>query len=342
MPVEFKKIVNQTRFHHPLKNFALTTVSSEIRFDPLTGHPARIMPFRNMNLERHDWTPFVEESRKKFCPFCPEQMEKVTPRFPESVVPGGRLRKGEAVVVPNLTPYELYSAVAIMSPEHYLPMSGLGQKVIADSFCAALEFLKLAAGADAEGARYGSINWNYMPYSGGSLIHPHLQILAGPQPCRLDAELFQYSRRYREHNGSDYWDDLLTAEREKGERYLGCTGSVHWLATYAPRALCDVTALLPGRRTAEDLGEQDIADLAAGLKRVIDFYDGINIASFNAALYMARREDEGFQVTARIVGRYTIFPLVGSDYSHLQVLHDEPWTLHMPEELAEKLQPYFA
>lgn len=341
MPVEFRKIINQTQFHHPLKDFALTTVPSEIRFDPLTGQTVRIMSFRSMKLERHDWTPFVEESRQKFCPFCPPKMEKVTPRFPENIVPGGRLRVGQAVVVPNLTPYELYSAVAIMSPEHYLSMPALTTEIIANSLRAALEFLKLAEAADPAGARYGSINWNYMPYSGGSLIHPHLQILCGPAPCRYDAGLIHCSKEYLRQNGRNYWSDLIETEKENDERYLGRAGNTHWLATFAPRALCDVTAVLPEKTTIHDFTTRDIEDLSAGLRKVINFYDEINIASFNAALYVARREDEGFWVFARIVGRYTIFPLVGSDYSHLQVMHDEPWTLHMPEELTRQLKSRF-
>ncbi|MGB9802374.1 MAG: hypothetical protein ACPLUI_01020, partial [Desulfofundulus sp.] len=128
---------------------------------------------------------------------------------------------------------------------------------------------------------------------------------------------------------------------EKGERYLGQVGNTHWLATFAPRALCDVTAIVTNKTTIADLENQDLQNLAKGLLKVIRYYNEINIASFNVALYTARKEDRGFWVTARVVGRYTIYPLVGSDFSHLQVLHDEPWTIHLPEEMAGELKAFF-
>ncbi|MQL52428.1 hypothetical protein GFC01_09155 [Desulfofundulus thermobenzoicus] len=339
--IRLQKIVNETKFHNPLKGFALTTIINEMRFDPLTGQRVRIMPMRNHKLPRHDWTPFVEESQKRFCPFCPGHLEKATPRFPDDMIPSGRLKAGQSVVVPNLTPYEIYAAVAVMCPDHYIAMDSISQEMIMDSFRAALEFLKVAEAYDPRRARYGSISWNYMPYSGGSIIHPHLQILSGPEPCRYDAELISHSAAYLNQYGRNFWADLLEYELDKGERYLGRVGNTHWLATFAPRALCDITAILPNRATVADIEDQDLRDMAAGLQKVIRYYDQLNIASFNATLYTARSEDNGFWATVRIVGRYTIFPLVGSDYSHLQVLHDEPWTLHVPEEMAAELKEHF-
>ncbi|MGB9802375.1 MAG: hypothetical protein ACPLUI_01025, partial [Desulfofundulus sp.] len=200
MAIELRKIINETQFKNPFHNFALTSISSEIRYDPLTGQRVRILPLRNRKLPRHDWTPFVEESRQKFCPFCPENLEKATPRFPENMIPEGRLKYGQAVVVPNLTPYEIYAGVTVMGPDHYLSMTALTADIIVESLRAALDFLKLVEAYDPERGRYGSVNWNYMPYSGGSIIHPHLQVLCGPQPCRYDAEMIAHGKAYMEKN----------------------------------------------------------------------------------------------------------------------------------------------
>jgi len=94
--INFLKKVNKTRFHNPMKNFELDEVASEKRYDPLTGKMVRIFPFRQIGFPRHDWIPFVEESKKRFCPFCPEVIEKTTPRFPEDLVPEGKVRVGES------------------------------------------------------------------------------------------------------------------------------------------------------------------------------------------------------------------------------------------------------
>lgn len=339
--MELRKIVNETTFHHPLKDFALTSVTSEIRFDPLTGKRSRIIPFRNPKLPRHDWTPYVEESRQKFCPFCPENLSKSTPRFPEEMLPGGHLKWEQAVVVPNLSPYDVYAAVAVMSPEHYLPIPALKVSVIVSSFRAALEFIKLARSYDPQRAQYGSIGWNYMPYAGGSLIHPHLQILCGPQPGTYSEDMIRCSKIYLSEKGRCFWEDLLETEQKKGERFLGQVGNTYWLASFAPRGLADVTVIFPQKSVPEDIEEKDLENLAEGLQKVLRYYDDNNIASFNAAFYFAHKEDRGFWCSFRIVGRYTIYPLVGSDHSHLQVLQDEPWTIYLPEEMAAELKRYF-
>jgi galactose-1-phosphate uridylyltransferase len=342
MPVEFRVTSLKAVFHNPLQNFELVEVPCEIRYDPLTGQATRLVTIRKPSLPPHDWTPFIEESLRRFCPFCPGQVEKATPRFPEELIPGGRLHLGEAVVVPNLNPYDKYSAVVIISPKHYLSMAELTPEVISNSFEAGQEFLKKVTAKDPAGSKYCSINWNYMPYSGGSLIHPHLQVHAGPQPTSLLALMKEKAAQYFKKNGNIYWADLLALEKEKGERYLGCTGNVSWLATFAPKALFDVVGIFPEKATVKDFAKKDLDELAAGFKKVIAFYERSNVASFNAGLYFGQDTDRGFWVTARIVARFTIFPLVGSDYSHLQVMHDEAWVMYQPEQMCIELAPSFS
>ena len=339
--MELRKVISEALFHHPARDFALTSVNCEIRFDPLTGKRSRIIPFRSPKLPPHDWTPYVEESRQRFCPFCPENLPRSTPRFPQEMVPGGHLKWGQAVVVPNLSPYDTYAAVTVMSPEHYLPIPALNTKLITESFRASLEFIKLARSYDPRQALYGSIGWNYMPYAGGSLIHPHLQVICGPLAGTYTEEMIRSSRTYLAEKGRCIWEDLLEAEHESGERYLGQVGGSHWLASFAPRGLADVTAIFPQKCTPEDITDKDLEELAEGLQKVLRYYEENNIASFNAAFYFARKEDTGFWCHFRIVGRYTIYPVVGSDHSHLQVLQDEFWTIYFPEEMAAELKRYF-
>ena len=341
MAVNLRRVVNKTLYHNPMKNFELHEANSETRYDPLTGQLVRIFPFRKIGFPRHDWTPYVEDSQKRFCPFCPGVLEKSTPRYPDDIIPGGRLKVGDAVLVPNLHPYERHTAVVIMTPRHYVPMNEIPVDMMLDSFKAGLQFLKIIEQKDPTGSGYGSINWNYMPYAGGSLIHPHLQVISGPEPSTYDGQMITAANEYFKNNGANFWDDLLKLER-CSERYVGKTGDVEWLATFAPRALVDVTAVLPGGITTGELSENDLLEVLRGFKNVIDYYDSVNVSAFNSVLYFARKKDTGFRIHARIVGRYTIFPVVGSDVSHLQVLHNDPWTLHMPEVLAEDLKKFFS
>lgn len=341
MSIVFNKTINESTFLDPGNNFQPKTISTEIRHDPLTGQISRIFPLRKFMLHRHDWTPFVEKSKQKFCPFCPEVLEKVTPKFPENIAPEGRIIVGEAVAIPNLNPYEKHASVVVMSPRHYISMEEIDIQLMVESIQAGLEYLKRTTAVDPEGAKFASINWNYMPYAGGSLIHPHLQVLAGAQPCTYDKKLIDASVEYYKKNNSNYWLDLVDAEIKNGERYLGKTGSMHWISTFAPRHVGDITGIMPAKLTIDDLNENDLVDIATGFKKIIDYYNQCNIVSFNAALYFARREDIGFTFQTRIVGRFTIFPLVGSDITHMQILHDDPWTVLLPEVLTSDLKDDF-
>lgn len=338
--INFKKVVSKSRFYDPTKNFELNDVPSEKRYDPLTGELVRLFPFRKSALPRHDWTPFVEESRKRFCPFCPGVIEKAAPRFTEEFIPEGRLSVGDAVLLPNLNPYETHSAVVVMTPEHYLSMQDISTAVIRDSLAVSLDYLKVVAEKDPENARYSSINWNYMPYSGGSLIHPHMQVISGAEPCNLDRAMIMSGADYYDRYGSIYWHDLVDAEKP-GERYLGATGRIDWLAAFAPLSPGDVIGVLKGCSTIDDITEGHLEDLALGMQKVIRYYDTVNLPAFNMALYFAGREDRGFCCTARMIGRFTLFPLVGSDVSNMQMLHHDFWTFFLPEDMAVSVKEFF-
>jgi len=342
MPIEFIKAVNQSSYLDPGSDFALKTVESEIRYDPLTGRISRVFPFRKFALQRHDWMPFVKESQQRFCPFCPEVLEKVTPKFPADIAPEGRIKIGDVTVIPNLNPYDKHAALVVMSSRHYIPVEEIDAKLIVSSFRAGLDYLQRVTVADPDESRYVSVNWNYMPYSGGSIIHPHLQILAGKEPSNYDKQLINASDAYFAASKNSFWSDLINSELKNGDRYLGQTGPVHWLCAFAPRHIGDVIGILPDKRTIFDVTDEDLNNLATGLCKVIRYYDQSNFPSFNAGLYFANTENKGFAVHARIVGRFTIFPLVGSDFCHMQIMHDDPWTVILPEVVAEELKPAFS
>ena len=340
MPVSFKKDIVKSSFCDPRMDFQISHHLSEIRYDPLTSQLSRIFPSKAFMLPRHDWTPAANQSLARPCPFCAENLENSTPRFPEEFIPTGRVRVGQAVVVPNISVYESYNGVVVMAPEHYVSMRDMTSGMIGQSLEAAVEFLKRAAGKDPDNARYGTVNWNYMPHAGGSVIHPHLQVIAGRNPSSYAGLIIRECERYYRSNNSVFWADLLEAE-SGGPRYLGKTGSVVWLATFAPRGLADVTAVLPEKASVRDIGEEDIKDIASGVLRVVRYYDSVNIPAFNMALYFARREDQGFWVTLRMIARFSVGPLSASDFSYMQALLGDPWTFQLPEEMAPELRRYF-
>ncbi len=90
---------------------------------------------------------------------------------------------------------------------------------------------------DASGhpeAVYHIVNWNYMPPAGSSLIHPHLQVFSTSSAPNLMWTELEASRYYQESRGTNFWEDLVIAEKEAGERYLGKIGRTQWLTAFAP------------------------------------------------------------------------------------------------------------
>lgn len=342
MHIELRVLPQETVLLDPQNGFAPTTVTSEIRVDPLTGWTARILPLRQyVTFPRHDWSGTLELSRQRPCPFCPENVARATPRFPPDLVAEGRLRFDGAVVIPNLFPYAPYSALVIMGPDHFVPMDRLTLEFVRGGFGAAVEFLRLVAARDPARSRFAGVGWNYLPYAGGSIVHPHLQVLAAPEAPNHHRALLVASRDYFRSTGRFFYDDLLEQERARGERYIGNTGPVEWVASFAPLAAGDVTAVF--RATGiHDLRPEELEAFAEGISRVARYYDGLNLPSFNAALFPGPEGAEGYRMTARLVGRYYLYPLGGSDISSLHVLQGEPWSLLPPERVARDLRSLFS
>ena len=73
--------------------------------------------------------------------------------------------------------------------------------------------------------------------SGSSLFHPHLQGIVDSAPTTVQRLLADVPP----HGSSAYLD----AERRAGERWLGNTGRVEWLASFAPIAPAELRASSP-------------------------------------------------------------------------------------------------
>ena len=204
----------------PGSNFAPKKMVVEKRFDPLTGDVSRVVSFKKFQLPIVDWSQTVNRSLQTPCPFCRENLFQMTPQFPKDLIEEGRLGVGRATVVPNLSPYDRYSAVVVMSPEHYVSLEEVSFDLVNDSFGAAVLFLQKCAAKDAAGAAYMTANWNYMPYSGGTLVHPHLQVLAGPSPGNYHRRCTAGAERFAWQTGKAFWDELINYEKAEGVRYL--------------------------------------------------------------------------------------------------------------------------
>ena len=335
--IEFEVSRQVCRFLDPTRGFEPVEKVTEIRRDPLTGRMSHILDM-GFKPEKPDVEKMVAEARASFNPFAPDKREEVTPRFLDEVegIAGGRLSVGEALVVPNLFPYDRYSAVTVLSDTDFVPLDGFSEDLIVDAFRADLAYLRRLRETDGEELRHYSANWNYMPLAGGSVVHPHHQLIASPIPTNYLRDVEAGLTRY----GGDYFGDLVRLE-EDGERWVGRVGNVSWLTGFAPLGHIDVVGVFGERASIFDLTDEDIGALARSLLRIFAYLDEEGFASFNFALY-GLEGAEGFTVHCRLSPRFLLSNALGaSDVNYFEISHAESLAFFYPEAAARGLRERF-
>jgi UDPglucose--hexose-1-phosphate uridylyltransferase len=301
----------------------------EVRFDPLTGHSSRILPERGlMPASDFDIAALALQTQPS-CPFCPDRVDRLTPRLASRIHPGGRITRGAAVLFPNLHAYSSHSAVAIYSPRlHYLPVGEITQELLADNLATQAAFARAVMAAEPQAA-WASINANHMLPSGSSLFHPHTQGIVDSQPTTMQRMLADVPPQR--------FDDYLAAERRSGERYLGNTGRIQWLVSFAPIAPAELRAFAAGICSPAELNDDLVGELAYGLARALGGYAEMGFQSFNCAMYGAPPGTEGYPLNLRLACRSNLKPLYRSDSTFLERLHWEGAVDCAPETVAERL-----
>ena len=340
--MEFAANRKETVILNPTKDMARRVIPSEIRFDPLTGRSARICHFMQLNWEKPDFEKMVAGT-EKYCPFCPGKVHEVTPCFPEDIVPEGRMTAQDKVLFPNLAPYDSLGAVATLGARHYIPMTDITRQTIKEGFDLAMAFFRRVDSLEHPEAVYHLINWNYMPPSGSSLIHPHLQVFSTSSAPNLMREELEAARRYQEKHRSNFWDDLIREEMQNGERFLGEIGRSVWLTAYAPMGVAgDVLAVVKGVRSTLALTDADLMDLADGLTRLMRAYDKMGIYSFNMNFFTGAADEDSTLFHLLFSPRTFFNQALGTpDVGALRNLFNETLCMAFPEEINALLKVDF-
>ncbi|SHG75000.1 hypothetical protein [Ornithinibacillus halophilus] len=309
---------------------------TEIRYDPLTGESSRIVFDPGMDLTPPDYTQTSKQTSGKNCPFCKENILKMTPIFPDNITPNERVTHGQATLFPNLFPYSKHNGVAVFSEDHYVKLADFTVPMIRDAFIACQKYIQSVL-ATEEKEVYVSINWNYLPYSGGSILHPHLHVIISESATNYQSQFERKSRAFKENHDRDYLNFLYEHEKN-GERWIGEHGDVAWIHSFSPKGHNDFQAIFRERTKVEDLSEDDWTNFAKGLKGIFATLDEQGLASFNMGLTFS---NEGFPVHARLIPRLVIGGLDTSDFNYFQVIHHEPLSYKVPEKVAELARKHF-
>lgn len=310
------------------------------RRDPLTGAGARILTGVKLQpAARPDLRQLA--APPPFCPFDAERLESATSPFPPELTAEGRIRCGNAVVVPNIMAYATHSAVGIYDSErHFLDLDDLTPDLVGDALIAMVRHAGAVRRFDPN-AGWSSINANHLPPSGASLVHPHLQSAHDAHGLTNQRILVERSRAWAENN-PPYWSALVDQE-EGGPRWVGRVGRASWLTPYAPTGFNEVWAVVDGAADITELTEDDCRALGQGLSRVFGAYLAWNLASFNFALIGGgpAAHESGYRVLLKVLSRSNPEPMYRSDATYFERLHGEALIDLSPEEVAAGIRAAF-
>jgi UDPglucose--hexose-1-phosphate uridylyltransferase len=295
---------------------ATPTGTLQFREENLTGLRCRISPGR---LKRQIDQTLLISTASEGCPFCPGTVLTATPAFAD----GNRIQIGESVTFPNLYPFGEGHIVTVITREHFVET--FTRKQIVDALHGQMAALLPVNG-------FPSINWNYLPSAGASLLHPHMQGLSDPRPSAIVERYLTASREYRYLHGRKYWDAVCEEERSS-DRYL-FGDEILWSAHAVPIGEREVRGILPV--TSLDEFENYIDLLAGGILEILSLYRRLGTHAFNLSLFFDKNgADNGFCAFCSLISRINPNPASTSDSAFMERMHLEPVILTLPEDLGK-------
>jgi galactose-1-phosphate uridylyltransferase len=243
----------------------------------------------------------------------------VTPTFPD----GNRIIRGESVTFPNLFPFGEGHVVTVMTREHAVVV--FSRQQVVDALLSQIEALRVADG-------YASINWNFLPSAGASLVHPHMQGLSDSHPSRIVDIYVNASEQYRKKQGRNYWDAVREQE-QASDRYL-FGDEILWSAHAVPVGEREVRGILPISTLDEMENYVDL--LARGILEILSLYRELGTYAFNMSIFFDKSgNDHGFRAFCSMISRINPNPSSTSDSAFMERLHLEPVIMTLPEDLGK-------
>ena len=285
------------------------------RREKYTGIRCKISPERGKRHINKESALSIDSSG---CPFCPENVYRVTPVFSDRK----RIIRGESVTFPNLFPFGEWHTVTVITRNHCVPE--FSHRQIADALSAQIE-----AFAGFEDG-YASINWNYLPSAGASLVHPHMQALSDRQPSFLPERYIRAGRRYYERHTTTYWTAVRDSEQGSDRFLFG--DEIFWHAHAVPVGEREIRGILPV--SCVDELESYTDTFARDILSVIAFYRKLGTYAFNMSVFFDKTgNDRGFSAFCSFISRINPNPDSTSDSAFMERLHLNPVILTLPEDL---------
>jgi galactose-1-phosphate uridylyltransferase len=291
----------------------------QYRQEHYTGLRCKISPER---VKRHIDQSILPHADPSGCPFCLENVFAVTPTFSDK----RRVIQGESITFPNLFPFAEWHTVTVITRQHMVLEFSLRQ--ISDALSAQIETLRRFEG-------YPSINWNFLPSAGASLVHPHMQALADRKPSPIAKIYLNANANYHKDHNESYWDGVKRQEYNS-ERYL-FGDEIFWYAHPVPLGEKEIRGILP-ISSIGDL-ENYVDRLARDMLTVISLYRKLGTLAFNMSVFFDKTgEDHGVSAFCTFISRINPNPQSTSDSAFMERLHLEPVILTLPEDLGKSFR----
>ncbi|SPD75681.1 conserved hypothetical protein [uncultured Desulfobacterium sp.] len=348
MNISFEKIVIKAKIQNRENDSGMDLQQMEYRRDPLTERICTVIigfaeKLKILGEADRDLINRIAEATKKTCPFCPEAIEKVTPVFPKKYFPEGRIKTGESVLFPNLFPRSEFEAVAVLSKKHYLKLDEFTPELLANALKSCLIFISRIKEMGLS-EKYATIGCNNLFPAGASSMHPHIQVSVRSVPFYINKILIEKSMKFFKSNGSNFWDELVTVEKESGERYIGNIGRTEWIVPFAPMGGNDVMCIIKHRSNLTEFSEEDLMDIGKGLSKILTYYEHDGLSSFNFVIHSGPINEklEYFWSSLRIIPRANLREgYVSTDSWYGTSLLFEGVSSEYPEKQAEKIRAVF-
>jgi galactose-1-phosphate uridylyltransferase len=345
--MEFRTEVKTLELLGPTNGFKREDHQIEYRYDPLTDSESRINKARAGRVKQSQGDEVkvrdLVERTSRGCIFCPDGIEQSTPKFPPEFCQEGRIQRGQSIFFPNLYPFAAYHAVGTMSRSHYLELDDFTPQMLKDNIMASEEYVNQVHKQDT-GARFPVWIWNYLPPSGASIIHPHVQVFVDHGPMRGLEEILQSSGRYYQENGRTYWTDLIEVERDIGERFIAEDNTLAVIASFAPRGNREAQFIFKGVTHLCELNEGQAEDFATAIVKALQCYKSMGVNSFNLITCSASLGEriEHFRMSARIISRPVYQPLYTNDTGPVERFYGTSVIEVLPEDVAGQMRDAFS
>jgi len=345
--MEFRKEIKTLELLDPTQGFKRQAQQVECRYDPLTGLESRVNRSRATRVKQSqiagEDVRNIIELTKKDCFFCPDGIGRRTSKFTPEFHTEGSIERGECVLFPNLYPFAAYHAVGTISQRHYLELDEFTPQMLRDNIIASQEYVSLVHHRDTA-ARFPVWIWNYMPPSGASIVHPHVQVLVDHSPMRGLEEILEGSGEYFQEHGRSYWSDLIQVERDIGERYIAEDDTLAVVATFAPRGNREVQYVFNKASNLCELDERQAGAFADAIVKTLRCYKLMGVDSFNLITYQAPLDErfEHFRMSARIISRPVFQPFYTNDTGPLERFYGISVIESLPEDVAREMKAHFA